>query len=256
MKRSASAPPAPRIEILDELRGLCIVCMVFFHAFFDMAFIFGIFPALYDFFLPAEPVFAGIFVAICGICCRLSRSNLRRGLIIAAAAAGVSLVTYFLSQRGVVDPIYFGILHMLAVSVLLFAAARPLLDKVPPPAGVAVCALLAVLLWNMPHGSVGIAGLRLRVPSTLPDIISVPIGINPADSAFSDYFPLVPWIFIFTAGTFLGKYFAEGRIPKFFYRKHVPFLSAVGRHSLIIYILHQPVIYALLLAADALIKRL
>ncbi len=234
------------------------MCMVFFHMFFDLAFIFDfdLGYELYEFFLPAQPFFAGAFIAICGICCRLSRSNFRRAGIIAAAAVAVTAATLVLSRLNIVDPIYFGILHLLAVSVFLFALLRPLMDKIHPIIGIAVCAVLAALLWNIENGEIGIGPLSLSFDNNTPELLALPFGIGSTHFYASDYFPLLPWIFIFFAGTFLGQYFASPRLPKFFFKGHLPPLSAIGRHSLLIYILHQPIIYGLLMLINYIVERL
>ena len=53
-----------RIYLLDELRGLAVFCMVFYHAFYSMSEFFGfeIGTKLLDFFTPAEPFFAALFI--------------------------------------------------------------------------------------------------------------------------------------------------------------------------------------------------
>ena len=244
-----------RIIFLDEARGLCIVCMVFFHMFFDLAYIFNfqIGYNLYNFFLPAQPIFAGVFIAICGICCRLSKSNLKRSGIIAAAALAVTIATLVLSKFNIVEPIYFGILHLLAVSVFIFAILHPLLDKIHPIAGIVVCIVLTVLLWNIQRGQIGIGPISITFDRNTPELLALPFGIGETRLYASDYFPILPWIFIFFAGTFLGKYFASPKLPEFFYKRHVPPLHMIGRHSLLIYILHQPVIYGLLMLINYII---
>lgn len=245
-----------RIILLDEARGLCIVCMVFFHMFYDLAYIFNFQMGykLYNFFLPAQPFFAGAFIAICGICCRLSKSNFKRSGIIAAAAAVVTAVTLVLSKLNIVEPIYFGILHMLAASIFIFAVLRPALDRINPYAGIIICAALAVILWNIRDGGIGIGSLKVTFNSNTPEYLALPFGIGRTRAYASDYFPLLPWIFIFFAGTFLGRYFTSPNLPEFFYKRHLPPLSAVGRYSLVIYILHQPVIYGLLMLINYIIE--
>ena len=77
-----------RIHFMDEVRGLDILLMVIFHAAYVAGWIFhwewG--RQFFLFFKPVEPFFSGIFIFICGISCRLSRSNLKRGLMIGACA--------------------------------------------------------------------------------------------------------------------------------------------------------------------------
>ena len=255
---AADAKGRRRITFLDEARGLCIVCMVFFHTFYDLAYIFNfqIGYTLHNFFLPAQPFFAGAFIAICGVCCRLSKSNFKRSGIIAAAAAIVTVVTLVLSEFNIVEPIYFGILHLLASSVFIFAVLRPLLNKIHPAAGIAACILLTVLLLNIQDGEIGIGSVGITFNTKTPELLALPFGIGKTRLYASDYFPLLPWIFIFFAGTFLGKYFTSDKLPEFFYKRHFPPLHIIGRHSLLIYILHQPIIYGLLVLINHIIERI
>lgn len=123
-----------RIHFMDELRGLDILLMVVFHAAYVAGWIFewewG--RRFFLFFKPVEPFFSGIFIFICGISCRLSRSNLKRGLMIGACALLISLTLWFFMPD---QMIWFGILHFLSAAVLLFALFRPLLDRDFRPAG-------------------------------------------------------------------------------------------------------------------------
>ena len=156
---------------------------------------------------------------------------------------GISLFLYLFMRD---EMIWFGILHFLAVSILLFAALRPLLSKVPPLAGIAVCAVLFLLTYHMSHelGSwFGIKGLfTLPLPESLVDIPWLyPLGIGRGTGA--DYFPLLPWFFCFLAGSFVGVWAKAGRFPGWMYKSRAPWLSWIGKHTLIIYVVHQPVIY-------------
>ena len=86
-----------RIYLLAELRGFAIFCMVFYHAFYTI----GIFfnwdwgRVLLNFFAPAEPFFAGLFIFISGICSNLSHSNTERGARLFFIAYILTVVTYF-----------------------------------------------------------------------------------------------------------------------------------------------------------------
>ena len=226
-----------RIHILDELRGLCVVLMVIYHALYTFAGIFGMSWAIKLFWLcsPLEPFFAGIFIALCGVSCRLSKSNRKRGLLLAAVAIAMTVVLLAAMPDQV---IWFGVLHCLAVCILLFALLRPLLDRVPPLVGVIVCAVLCALLWTVPTVFGGRFLLWPLPTALLTCKWLFPLGFGYIYSA--DYFPLIPWVFCFMGGTFLGQW--KERLPAWCYKRHLPPLAFAGRHSLIVYLVHQPLI--------------
>lgn len=224
--------------------------MVIYHALYtlgyyiDLAFC----RTLFRFFSPLEPLFAGIFIFLCGLCCPLSRSNWRRGGLLALVAAAVSLV---MAVGFPDDPIWFGVLHLLSTCILLYALLQKPLRRIPIAAGMAVCAVLFVLCWNLPvqekTGFFGVSGLlELRVSSVLVrQRWLYPLGLGRIEGIQADYFPLLPWVFCFFAGSFGGRAVAQGRIPAWTRCSHLPPLSFLGRHALLIYVLHQPIIYGL-----------
>ena len=77
-----------------------------------------------------------------------------------------------------------------------------------------------------------------------------PLGFHNASFLSADYFPLLPWAFVFAAGTFIGRWAARGQFPKWMYPSRVPPLSWMGRHALILYIVHQPVIIGVCTAIE------
>jgi uncharacterized membrane protein len=233
-----------RVGVLDELRGLCVLLMVLYHGLYDAVYIFGWdFPAYRGPFFDGMQIFiAWNFIFVSGISCRYSRSNIRRGLITLGLGIVVSLVTYFFMPG---QMIWFGILHFLGAAMLLFGLFGAALEKLPTLSGMLLSALLFVFTFNLPGGAVGIPGLfTLALPAELyahPWLL--PIGLG---GSGSDYFPLFPWLFLFLAGTFLGREFLANRMPNFFYRNHIPFFARIGKHTIIIYMLHQPVLYGVL----------
>lgn len=227
-----------RIHILDELRGLCVVLMVIYHALYTLAasFLSPLALALYTFFYPVEPFFAGIFLVLCGFSCRLSHNNVRRGLLLAAIAVGMTVVLSIVMPSQI---IWFGVLHCLSVCILLFAVTKPLLDRIPPLIGAIASAVLFAASWTVPtmHGG---RFLGIQLPAALLECdVLMPLGFGTVFSA--DYFPLIPWLFLFLSGTFLGRW--HDRLPAWCYRRRVPPLSWLGRHSLWIYLVHQPLIF-------------
>ena len=236
-----------RIHFLDELRGFTIILMVAYHAFFTAGWIFGHEwgQMLFLFFMPSVPLFAGTFVVLCGVSCRLSHNNAARGLKLAGAAVVVSLVMWFFMRD---EMIWFGILHFLAVAILIFVPLRKLLDVVPPAAGIAACALLTLVTAWVPSEGGGVFGipglLSFPVPAALTSMTWLyPLGFSYLQS--SDYFPLIPWLFPFLGGTFIGVWAKNHQLPRWMSKSHVPPLSFIGRMTFVIYVVHQPVIFAL-----------
>ncbi len=241
MTQTISVQKRPRICLMDEIRGFAVLCMIFYHGFYTLANLFGIGwgMALLRFFMPAEPFFAGAFIFISGISSDLSRSNLKRGGKLFLIALAVSAVTYLAVPQEV---IVFGILHFLSICMMVYGLCKPLLDRfsfswIP----IAVCAVLYACTMDIQKGIVFFA---VQLPQTLYETSFLfPFGMPGPEFRSSDYFPLLPWIFVFFAGGFFGKLAAAGKFPAFTYRSRVPFLSWMGRHALLLYIVHQPVIF-------------
>lgn len=220
-----------RIDIIDALRGVSILLMVVYHFGYDMV-MYGRWPD-WILFNPAintlQSVFAGVFILLCGFSCRYSRNNPRRGILLLTLAAIISVATYLADT-----PIYFGILHFLGVSVLIYSAAPKFFSRVPPYIWIILLILSAAVL-NLINSSLSVDIPRLWI-----------LGIPDSGFYTADYFPIFPWIFVFLFGTWFGGFTKEKRMPEWFYKTKVPVISAVGRHTLLIYLLHQPVLYLVL----------
>ena len=147
-----------RVWFLDEARGLLILLMVLHHGAYDAAYLLG-WPLTFlstGWFGVIRSCCAGGFVLICGCACRLSRSNLRRGVRCLILAAGLSFATAWLvpAQR-----IRFGVLHLLGCGMVLFALLQPLLDRIHPAAGAIAGFCLCFLTAKAPSGFLGIGRL-------------------------------------------------------------------------------------------------
>ncbi len=235
-----------RIALLDEVRGLCVVLMVVYHGLFTLGWYSGIAICrdLFRFFTPAEPFFAGVFIFLCGLCCTLSRSNLKRGLLLAIVAVGVSVV---MAVGFPENAIWFGVLHLLATCILLYALLHRIIARLPGWLGAIVCAVFFFLCWHLPvQYEIGFFGIRGVWEIPVPGHITqqawlYPLGLGRIAGTQGDYFPLLPWIFCFFGGSFLGRYVRQ--LPHALKRSHLPPLAFVGRHALIFYVVHQPLIY-------------
>jgi len=252
----------PRYALLDELRGVAIVLMVVYHAFYSLGYVFGSGTGrgLFAGMGPVQPFIAGTFIFLCGVCCRFSRSNLKRGMKLAGAAAVVTLATLAMTLFGVDEVIWFGVLHFLACAVMLFAMAQKAIGakmaqkaigamsfqklscKINIPAWVQAVILMAlffVFTWWRPF------------PRT-DFFILYALGFPSSTISSADYFPLIPWMFLFFAGTVVGTYGKQGRFPGWMEKSRIPPLAWLGRHSLLIYLLHQPVLFGVFYLLGAL----
>ncbi len=232
-----------RIDLLDAVRGVAILAMVVYHGLYDLTEIFGVSLPLYGEVSVLEPPFAGAFILLSGISCRFSHSNLRRGLRILAFAALITVFTVLFVPD---EAIWFGILHFIGIAVLLFIPFRFLLDRVRPGLLITVLTVLFVFSYSLPEtgffGMPFVGGLLL--PGTWyasPYLFW--LGFPQPAFASADYFPLIPWLFLFFIGAALGVPVKARRLPERFYTLRVPVLAAVGRNTLLIYVLHQPILY-------------
>ena len=219
-----------RIQLIDALRGLAVLLMVIHHFLYDLAAFAGAPWWLFSnpIFNPLHFVFAGLFIFLSGVSSNFSRSNIKRGLKALLCAAVITAVTVWMDMD-----VWFGVLHLLSVCMILYGLSRPLWEKLPSWVVPVFSAAGIVLTGHMVYG----------VPTEIPYLWM--FGWTTADFVSTDYFPLLPWAFVFLLGTWAGRYIKTGRLPQWFYTAKVPRLAAVGRHSLVIYMLHQPVLYGL-----------
>ncbi len=222
-----------RIELMDAARGLSLILMVFYHFFYDLVVFAGAPRWIFHnvIFDPLQYFFAGLFIFVSGVSSNFSHSNVKRGLKTLAVALVITLVTYYMDML-----ILFGILHFLGTCMLLYGLAQKGFQKLNerlPRLVPTLCILGVVLTGRFANG----------VPTETPHLWM--FGLVTPSFQSADYFPLLPWAFVFLLGTWAGKYVRGGRLPKWFYETKVPFLPAVGRKSLLIYVIHQPVLYGL-----------
>lgn len=237
-----------RVHLIDEVRGLSILLMVIYHAFFDLVILFGVnIPAFSSTLVRyiLVPFFAGSFVFISGAACLYSHNNLKRGAICFGFGMVFTLFTYFFMPG---DFIAFGILHFLGCAMMLYPLFKGICNRLSPLLGVLIGLFLFFLCYHLPDGYLGFRGIiSVSLPAFVYDLGFLFWLGFPASSFFSmDYFPILPWIFLFYSGSCFGRLLKENRAPKWFYQMHLPVLAAIGRHTFLIYLLHQPIIYGLL----------
>lgn len=191
-----------------------------------------------------QQLFAGLFIVVSGVSCRLSKNNIKRGVRCLFFALAISYVTFVIIPD---EAIFFGILHLLGASMILAGFLMPLINKIKPIIGISVFAFLFILTYSLQNGNIGFLGLfSYDLPAPFYNFpFSFALGMPSNSFSTLDYYPISPWIFLFFSGIFLGSYIKKDNLPEFFYKTRFKLLSLAGRNSLIIYMLHQPVIYLL-----------
>ena len=228
---AASPDAGERVASVDALRGMAIVAMVTYHFAFDLRF-FGLSASDFEndpFWLAARASIVASFLLLAGISLVLAdRAGvdtprfLRRIAVVALCAAAASAASYVIYPKTF---IYFGILHCIALSLLV---ARPLVR------------------WPMTSLFAGIlvivAGVTIEHPAFDQRATSW-IGFTTFKPPTQDYVPVFPWLGVVLVGIALGdalerRAFAPvrglGRTPRI--------LRWMGRHSLAIYMAHQPLL--------------
>lgn len=222
--------PRTRVGLLDLWRSLCVVIMVVFHAFYDAA-LFGC-PdmAIFDTWplLLLRYAVAGSFIVISGAVLRWSRQPVKRGLFVLCAAFAVGAATALTGM-----PVRFGILHLIGVSVLLCAAPGERLLAVRSP-------LMPLLCAGAHFAMLALCSCCVTKAEWL-----WPLGFRYAGFYSADYYPLLPWLPVFLLGVWLGGAIERHADKPPLARRYPPALTFPGRHSMIIYLLHQPLLYGL-----------
>lgn len=244
-----------RVLLLDEIRGFLIIMVVLYHLLYDLYVFFEL--DLPFFFSPPVEFLkylgAGSFILISGIVCHYARSNFKRGLICLAFALVITVFTYFVMPD---QAIYFGILHLLAVCMILYGLLKKVFDRLPFFPFFVLFAVLFFATFHIPNGYFGLSEeVSILVPSSLYDSGLFFLGFPGNGFNSADYYPLIPFAFLFFAGTLLGRFFVSESLPEFVYRGIAPPFRFLGRHTLVIYLVHQPILLGILYLIKFFIER-
>jgi len=231
---------------IDLLRGCALVMMIVFHVLYDLNYFGGYnFDLNSGFWMCLGRSAAILFIFLVGVSLTLSYSRTRklqgsgqkmylkyfkRGLLIFSWGLVITISTWIFLRKGL---IVFGILHFIGVSIVL---AYP---------------FLRYRYRNLFIGAVFISiGLYLEnFAVDAPWLLW--LGLQPYDLYTLDYFPVFPWFGVTLIGVFAGNFLYPDHTRRFDIRDVSGCLPIrlgclLGRNSLAIYLIHQPVLVVLL----------
>lgn len=241
----AKSGNSSRVGLFDELRGFAIICMVIYHAMYDLKYLHGIdVPIFFEsWFDVIRDIFAGMFMFISGTVCKYSSNNIKRG----AQCFFIGMMMTFIMPFFMNGTVLFGILHFMGISMMIYGLCEGILNKIPSIVGIIICVFLFIFTMNVQNGYLGFGGFAIiDIPSKAYEVgVLFPLGIAGNGFYSADWFPLLPWLFVFIAGSYFGTYAKNGDLPKWVYPVHIKWLATVGRYTIWVYILHQPILYFL-----------
>lgn len=216
-----------RIWEIDFLRGIAIILMIAFHLVYNLKEFYSYNIEYTSGFWYYEGKTAAImFMVLAGMSATLSKNSLKRGMQVFGYGMIIAFVTFFYDPKMYVR---FGILHLLGFGM----AAHHYIGG-----------------WKTHYLIVlGIGALFLgeRISKlTVTSPFLFPLGLLSKGFSSFDYYPIFPWLGVFILGVVLGKILYADRKGFFsFYPRFDP-IAYMGRHSLFIYLVHQPALIALL----------
>ncbi len=244
-----------RYHLLDGIRGITLISMILYHAAWDAVYLLG----------AAWPWYQGTaahvwqhsicwtFILLSGFCIPFSVHCWKRGLTVFAGGLLVTAVTCLLLPE---DRIIFGVLTFLGSAMLIMAAfEKNLFALIPPLPGLILNTLLFLVTRPVNEGAIGILE---RPVVKLPALwyhgyAATYLGFTDPSFYSTDYFSLIPWLFLFLCGYFLCRLVQPWmKAHSGLFGVRIPVVDWMGKHSLLIYLLHQPVLYMFTLLVLAL----
>ncbi len=235
-----------RYHLIDALRGFALLNMLLFHMLYDIFMIFSVNQTwAYQPLTGAwERFICCSFILISGVSICFSKNSFKRGIILNVIGFIITAVTVIIMPN---QAIWFGILNFLGCAMMIVYPLKAYFEKIPPLIGTVISLALFTILYGLPKRFIGFCDVRIF---TLPDSLYQCkwlsfFGLPSADFFSTDYFPILPWMFLFIAGYFVWR-FIESKNWDNVFKLKIPVLDFIGRHSLVIYVVHQPVTMAIL----------
>lgn len=237
-----------RIYWIDNVRALALISMILYHGVWDLVYLFGINWKWFE-GSPAkiwQQSICWTFILLSGFCWSFSKKPLKQGILVNFCGLLVTVVTFLFDDE---SRVLFGVLNLIGTSALLLLLLRPIFENISAVLGTVGMFLLFVITYRINDGYLGIFSMEiLELPGELyTNLLTAFLGFPKASFYSTDYFSLLPWSFLYFTGYFLHRMWKDKAFCPHYLDRPIPVLTWVGMHSLLIYLLHQPIIYGVLL---------
>lgn len=241
-----------RYRKLDGIRGFALLNMIAYHAVWDLVYLYGV---PWDWYRSKggyiwQQGICWTFIFLSGFCLPLGQHPVKRGLTVFGGGAVITVVTLVLMPQ---NRVVFGVLTLIGSCMIITGVLDKRLRKLSPLFGLLVSFGLFYVTRNVNNGWLGFErGNLIKLPDALyANLVTTYLGFPKQDFYSTDYFSLVPWLFLFWSGYFLFHFLKQGNALKILENGGVPPLEWLGKHSFVIYMLHQPVIYLIFMLLKA-----
>ncbi|MGL5972867.1 MAG: heparan-alpha-glucosaminide N-acetyltransferase [Oscillospiraceae bacterium] len=236
-----------RVNFLDNLRAISLLSMILYHLVYDLHYIFNInipWDATINYIW--QQATSWTFILISGASVKYSKNGYKRATQIFCIGMSITFITYFFMRSQV---IYFGILHFIGISMFILTFFKKFFNKINKYLLFVISFSLFTLSKGIYNGFLGFLDTPLfYLPRQFfQSTYLFMFGLPNKNFISSDYFPIIPWIFLYFTGYFLWQIIDTSIINNKILNFENKFIAFIGKNSLILYILHQPIIYGLLL---------
>lgn len=234
-----------RYYVIDFIRAFVILNMIIYHALWDIVYLFDRDIEWYvsDMGEIWQRFICITFIVLSGFCWSMSRNHVKRGIYTLVMGAVISVITMIFVPEGTIK---YGILTMIGSAVLIMIPLEKVLKYANDWGGFILSILLYVFTKDINRGY--LLFYSVKVPEYLyRGEFMTYLGFEEEGFYSADYFSLIPWIFVFISGYFLYRIMKRKNLIMTL--KGVPnhIIEGISRGSLVIYMLHQPVVYGLIL---------
>lgn len=221
--------------------------MILYHSIWDIVYVFGV----------NMPWYSGVsgriwqqsicwtFILVSGFCWSIGKKHIKTGIKTILCSVAISVITYLFMPD---DKIVFGVLWFLGTASIIMIPLDIILKRINPYVCVVVSFLIFLITKNIPFRYIGVGDYVLfDMPEKIYiNTFTAYLGF-PGNNFFStDYFPLIPWLLLYICGYGLYMICKNTKLLKYLKKPIFAPIEWLGKYSLWIYMIHQPILYGIL----------